>query len=552
MKRLGSVWQRDRRYASLRSGCVIVLAAIALLTMVFVLDWQLDLEGAARLSLLGISALTIVSIAYLIWWRKRRPYDPVTCALKVERVHPEFGGLLVSYVQFRNKGLADGDVSLSLVNAMLNQAEEKGRTISFQGMVRFGAMWKLYLAVILTGMVVAAAMINQPRFAQAFIARIFDPFSENRYPTRTILEETSGELVIQQGQSVLLRAVVSGEVPEAIAIRVIPQGGAEDVLRVGDGISTKQGNRVFEYQLDDVQRDFKYKIFAGDAASRTYQVRAVRGPLQQIEAIVTYPAYLEREPTTTPLPSFDAPMGSMIQWKLSVDRPMANGRMVLDDDKSVPVILSDGNRTGAVAATPKDSFTYGLEWTDDESGFVFVPSVRYPVRIVPDLAPKIFMKPGPTEEKASVWNVVDLDFTATDDHGLASARLVYTLSRSGRSTLNAKEMTKEIRVFPKTTLNTAETLKWRIKDSIPDLAAGDVVSYAVEVLDRQPAPGGPGVGRSETRIITVVTQEEYVTIANEKQRRLLAQIKNLLQEEVNADKQIQSLIEETAEGSPEK
>jgi hypothetical protein len=141
-----------------------------------------------------------------------------------------------------------------------------------------------------------------------------------------------------------------------------------------------------------------------------------------------------------------------------------------------------------------------------------------------------------------------VDFTATDDHGLASARIAYSVTRSGR---DATEKTTEIRQFHRTTKSASTKFKWRPIASIPDLAPGDVIRYTVEALDRRPAPGGPGVGRSETRTITVVTREEYLTLANEKRRLLLARIKNLRDEEIQADTQIQALLKELDEEIPE-
>ncbi len=543
-KRLAGVWKRGRRFALHRSGCVILLVAIALFTVVFLLDWRMALEGGARLALVGISVFFLALTGYLTWWRYRRPYDPVSCALEVERKHPEFGGLLVSYVQFHDKGIAHEGASPSLVAAMLRQAEEQSHTVSFQDVVRFRVIWKLYLTVMITCMAVVIAAAMRPGFAKAFVVRLLNPFSDKQYPTRTVLDETSGDLVIQQGRSVLLRAVVSGVVPEEMAIRFPQQGGAEELIRVAKGESAGSGSWVFAHEIKDAQRDFNYMVLAGDAVSRMFHVRVVHGPVQRIEAEVIYPAYLERSPAQVSMPGFEAPMGAKIQWNLHVDRPISKGRMILDDDKSVPISLANDYLSGSVLLTPKDSFTYGLEWTDKESGFVYGPSVRYPVRMVPDQAPKIIMKPAATEEKATVWKIVDLAFTATDDYGLASARLAYKVSRAKGDPVNANEITEEILIFPKVTTQTAENLKWRVRDSIPNLAPGDVVSYSVEVLDRQPAPGGPGVGRSETRMITVVTQEEYVTLSMEKRRRLLSRIKNLHDEEIDADKAIQSFLKD--------
>jgi hypothetical protein len=548
MDRLTGVWRRGRRFASLRGGCRLVLCAIALLAVVFVLDWQMDLAGEARLVLLGICVLILAGAGYLAWWRDLRPHDPVACALQVERDFPEFGGLLVSYVQFHDKGIVHEGASPTLVAAMLQQAEEQARKVPLGNVVRFGSIWKLYLLVIIVCTVVAAAAAWQPGFARAFVFRMLDPFAETRYPTRTVLEETSGDLVIRQGESVRLRAVVSGEIPDEVALRFIQPGGAEDVIGIGRGEAADGGgSAVFEHEIKEVHRDFEYAFLAGDAVSRTSRVRVVRPPDQEIRAEVVFPAYLERAPEMAQMPDFEAPAGSRIQWRITADRPVARGRMILDGDQAVPISLADDRLSGTVALTPEESFTYGIEWTDVETGLVFSPGVRHPVRMVPDQAPVIVMESSATGEKATIWKVADLAFTARDDHGLASARLVYKVSRAEGEPGDGGELSEEILVFPKACTETTENLKWRVGDSIPDLAPGDVISYAVEVLDRKPAPDGPGMGRSGQYQITIVSQEEYVRIAMEKRRRLLARIKSLHDEEIEADKAVRSLLKETPE-----
>lgn len=545
MKRLAGVWRRGRRLTSLRGCCLLLLSAIALMVVCFMLDWRMDLTGKYRLMLLGAAILMLGAAAYLTWWRHLHAYDPVTCALEMERAYPEFGGLLVSYVQFHDKGTVHEGASPTLVAAMLLQAEEQSRTVSFQDVIRFGSIWKCYLSGFIACFLVVGAAALYPGFAKAFVVRMLIPFSEQRYPTRTVVDETSGDLIVQHGRSAHLRAVVSGVLPDEVEIRFEHPGETTDTIRVGMGEPTDGGRRVFEHEIKEAFRSFDYTFLAGDGISRTSRVRVVRVPDQKIQAVVNYPAYIEMEPRKVEMLSFEALLGSTIDWSIDTNRPVAGGRMLLDDDQATAVSLADDKRSATVTLTPKDSFTYGFEWTDGDTGLVFDPEVRYSVRMVPDQVPTIVMGSAVAEEKATVWKAVDLAFTAKDDYGLASARLVYKVSRAEAGPQEGEEIKEEILVFPKAHVETAETLKWRVRDSIPDLAPGDVVSYAVEVLDRQPAPAGPGVGRSQTCVITIVSQEEYVKIAMEKRRRLLARIKNLHDEEIEADKAIQSFLKES-------
>lgn len=544
MRRLAQAWRRRRRFLGARGAGWLLLWAVALAAVDFLVDWRADLPGRWRVALLGASLLTLAAVAYASWWRKLRPYDPARVALEVERLYPQLHSLLVSYVQFQDGEAARSAASPALVGAMLSQAEERAAALPFGKVVRFRSLWRLWLYALGAALAAAAAVGLQPGFARVFAGRMLNPNSALRYPTRTIFEETSGNMVVQYGHPAVLRVLVSGELPEDALIRFEPEGEQADTLRVLPAEARTDGRREFRYCVEDLYRSFAYSFRAGDAASPPYRVQVVAAPHTEVAVTVTYPEYTGQKQRGLQMLSFEAPAGSRVDWKITSDRALAEARMLLESGATVPVALADAGRAGSVVLTPTNSFSYGFQWTDRDHHFVFAPEVRYSVRVVPDRPPLVALRSPVLEEKATVHKTVELAFTAKDDYGLASARLVYSIHHGPADPQGEPEKRQELVTFPEGSLEAAESSQWRVLEAIPGLKPGDTVHYAVEVLDKQPAPAGPGVARSETCQLTIVSQEEYVQLAMERRRRLLARIKSLHGEERDASDTVQGLLKE--------
>ena len=97
----------------------------------------------------------------------------------------------------------------------------------------------------------------------------------------------------------------------------------------------------------------------------------------------------------------------------------------------------------------------------------------------------------------------------------------------------AVEQTRDICVFKVPPKTAREGMRWQVAGSIPDLQTGDVVKYAVEVVDNR-VGSAPGVARSDARRLTIVSPEEFLRMAAEERQRLLGRLKVLHGEETKA------------------
>ena len=138
-------------------------------------------------------------------------------ALKVEDHFQNFESLLVSGVQLSASGPAPG-TSKALVKRTVQQANKLSEKINTEKVVslnRIGAPG-LFVCLLLVS-VSTFAVIDFPVFKTA-VARIYTPWIESEYPTRTQIDLKDGERIVKEGEAIRLVANILGEIPDGAQI----------------------------------------------------------------------------------------------------------------------------------------------------------------------------------------------------------------------------------------------------------------------------------------------------------------------------------------------
>ncbi|MCE9545960.1 MAG: DUF4175 domain-containing protein [Planctomycetia bacterium] len=544
---LRSAWHRQRRFVHLRGLCHVLIAGAVLLCLDFVLDWTLVLSGPGRIVLLCANAALLLFVGYWSWWRHLQPFNPVQVALKVERLYPELQSVLVSHVQLADESRDLGGASRGLVRAMSAQAIERARPLDFGRIVDFRSLRAIGVACLITLLVVIGGSVKEPQLLSVFLARMSNPGSRQHYPTRTSLELLSQDQAIAEGGAVSLAARVGGEMPAEAVLTIWPAEGDVETVRLApsnqQGKVTTAGTRDFVHPINEVYRSFTYAFRAGDAVSDKVTVSVVPPPRIAPRLTVTYPQYTHHDPTEADALNVEVLEGSDVQWQLQSDRPLSVAELIPEGGQSVAMTLSADGKTLGHKQVAGKSLSYSFRWTDREHGFVFAPATRYLVRVVPDRPPRVSLIAPTRDDKATVRKELNLVFSAKDDYGLSTARLVYAVDRrqsaSGDAPAEQFIPIATYRDQPRDV--TGAKFHWSVAESIPDLKPGEVVQYAVEVQDNR--PGSPGKTRSESRRLIIVTKEEYVRLFNEERNRLYSRIKELHGEETRAVDAVRDLKE---------
>ncbi|MEI6970115.1 MAG: DUF4175 family protein [bacterium] len=539
--RLARAWMRERLFFSVQGVLNLAMWLVVLLAADFVIDLELGLRGPARLLMLGGNAVIMAAVTYWTWLRWLKRYDPLRVALQVERLYPQLGSILVSYVQFSG-GKSDENVSPALVEAMKRQAISQSTPLDFGGIVRFRVLRRTAAAAGGAVVLAVIAGIGWPGHLNVFIARMSSPAVDTRYPTRTVIDSAagSGELVVQQGRTVLLRAVVGGVIPDQARLTIVPEQGRAETITVDKASGGDPATGEYLYRVEDVHRGFSYSFRAGDDSTPGYTVVVVPPPVVEPGVMLRYPDYCGRKPEELDTLSFELLEGATIRWTMKSDRPLAGAAIIREDGTPQSMSLSPDGYSASLELGATKSFSYGFQWTDRQNRFVYDPDIRYNVRVVPDMPPRVALLAPAKDEVSTTRKAVDILYEADDDYGIVSASVLYKVqSWSGDQKTEGDEKSVAVQIFDGPGREVRESFRWDLTRALPGLKAGDVVTYCLQVRDSR--LGSPGIGRSSARRLTIVSDADYIRMAGDRRRDLLDRIKDLYQQEGKAADTVQSL-----------
>ncbi len=514
--RVRAVWKRsqmlhftDGLLAFCRWGIVLFLVAL-------LLDWLIDLPSLLRVALL---AIIIGVTAYQAWqkgWCRVRRFSASRAALQIEEHHGGLESLLVTAIQFSESKVAPG-TSQSLQEVTCRRAEEAIADLETLKVVLFSGLRRpLIIALALALLIVGFSAFNGP-FLAAGIARIFPPWSAVAYPTRTQLEVDSQKIIVQEGTPAVIKAIVSGVIPD----------NAKLALRTGDGepriheLDITDGK--CEYTIKAAYRSFEYRITAGDAKSPWQEVEVISSPrIQQANVKLEYPAYTKRPTETVEALTVTVPEGTNVQWELTLDRAVKAATYTTTGGKPQSLDVSEDGFTVTMQAPATESRAYSFSWIEKDHGFSFTSPNHY-LQVAPDQAPRVELTSPKKHLYATLGRQLDLAFRGSDDHGLGNTHITYRV--------NKIEEQKVAFAAPDLSDGGEQKIDWDYRKALPDLAIGDTVSFVVELADLYPGENGPHIARSQARRITFLSEKNYLNQINRQKQRLLLKLRALYREE---------------------
>lgn len=524
--RLRRLWSGQNRRRALSGACWVFGTLGMLITVDFLLDWSLDLPGYIRLLLLAVNLMVLTWIA----WRKLRlsRFDIIDQALAVERTVSKLDGLLISSIQFNRPRPENLGVSSQLIGVVNRLARQKAQSLDWsKAAPRILIGSSLSFAAIAL-VLVSAIAIRDARFLEVLAVRMFNPASTLAYPTDTIIEIAEGDKVARAGHSVMLAAKTRGEIPDAGFLYVRFEGlDWETILLTGD-------EGVFEHVLQRVADDLEYYFRLGDARSSRHQVTVVRPPLiVDSRVMLQYPDYTNLSEKEVRTLNVEAPEGTRLQWRLSLDKPVTAAEMRLESgDTRKMTVSNDGKEVKMdFTATASQPYVIATHWPLEGKTYID-EGPRYYIRIVPDIDPQIGLL-SPTEDtKATLHKTIHISYLASDDYGLTDSVIVYSVNDGG-------ELQRELPTVAGKR-ETEETYAWSITQLLPGLKLGDIVTFAVEVTDGR--TGSPGKTRSISRRVQFVSDSEYVAYILSRQRKYLGHLRPLYKQQREAVKQLDEVI----------
>jgi hypothetical protein len=297
---------------------------------------------------------------------------------------------------------------------------------------------------------------------------------------------------------------------------------------------------------------------------------------------VAYPRYTCIGPRDFEDLNVDAPQGSVLQWQLDFDMPLAQAQWIkgevgsavdampqsapganalppttrqwhqatkptattmssgqLADNQAVLMNLSADGKSATVMVAADESLAYHFNWTDKEHGFEYADDITYRVGVTPDNPPEVELLKPSGDVRATIKKKLDIAFKATDDYGLVNGWFVYRINDGEEKKLPLEKLSGPSADKPALVAERQAT--WPVKEKIPELNEGDTLTFAIEVSDNYPGKDGPNLSRSRQCRMTIVSQAEYLQWVLEEEKRLVTEINGMQSEEKAASEQVDKI-----------
>lgn len=505
LDKLQSMIRRVRRLLFIRGLFATLAVALVCLLAIMAVDATITLFSTTSRWVLSLAGLALTLAA--AWWFLVRPLSRRYTLTKMARIlevrHPELQERISTAVEL----LASDDPdsirgSQELIQAVVDSAVDDVATVDPKTEFKPARSKKFILASAVCGGIIALLLAIWPQQAWTLLTRALAPFLDigNAYADTLVVEP--GDVRVAKGEPVTIQVSVKHKRLKRAEIRRQLPGGTESVERMALIAEEPDGTKRFSLTFPAVEADFDYRVRAGAALSRYFDVTAVEPPtVTKLEVKYDYPEYtgLPDAGGETDTGEIRAVAHTRVSVTATLNKPAWSAKLFVNETPSA-----------AEPAIAEDRVTWEFElrngmrgsWhldLSDEEGFKNRPS-SYPIEALPDKAP-IVQIVSPTQRDISLRPTerLPIDLSVVEDFGFGDVVLMATPD-------GAVEPTQLAQPSPATT-NRPGTYAARALLDLPalKLAPGQRrLAVQVRVRDNRPeGHDGPGVGLSEVIFVTI-------------------------------------------------
>jgi len=449
--RFHETWSRLRS-TEIRCGlCWTVTVAAAAIALLAAADYAAELSWSARAAGLAMAALLALVVAArgivgpVLWWSRPRT------AVEIERRFPQLGQRVRTVVQFegRSEAALGQEGALPMLLAALQQDTDDRTAPLDLGLLV--PRRKLMLAALAgagsVAILLLAASANL-ELGRAIGRALLDDSPYTR------LRVCPGDARLDQGSGLTVSVAVEGRVPQHVAVYCRPvrseaggEHGHEDVamppaeweereLTEEDKVSGSSAGFHRTTRFESVQEPIEYCAVAGRIDSPVYHI-SVRLPvaIRKFKADLVPPQYTAIKPSTVPGGDLDVVEGTQVRFRVELDRPVAEARLVLsdppgqhghDDVAMPPLPMEIQGSSLAVQLSFRDEKCYRIAARAADG--TSLAEKRYYVRLRKDQQPRVsFLEPDEALEVHPLAEVL-AKIRVEDDFGLARAGIVFSVN----------------------------------------------------------------------------------------------------------------------------
>lgn len=531
MARLRAVAAKVRLYVLVEGlawvvGFVLLAASIQLL-----IDYG---ARGVRWSMRAVMLGLIIGGSLVVLWRRvaaplRRRVSTSDVANLIERRYPQLSSILISAVRFSagETGPADSN-SPALVASVIRRAGPIVESLDFNAVVDSHRARRAGFFLLSALMLVTVAALAMPEVMGLWLTRNV-LLQEVEWPKRTrlVVDLDGEELVGARGDDLIVEAHAIGVQPREVRITFETESGKrgrEVMVTVG-----RQGSYRYRYTFRSAQEDFTFYLEGGDDRTDVFHARLLDRPhVTMTEMHVTPPAYTQLKPYTLGDGQRSAQVlpGANVEIRVETNKPVTMATLMAGRDVVAEAIHEEDRLI--VTVSPRETHTYHFALIDEVNLENRRP-VRFSLRVISDDSPRVRLKLVDVGDMITPQAILPIEVEFADTYGLATADLVYRVSREG-----AGDSLIELSGFRAGMKSFSTSVSWPV--SAEALAAGEMLTLLARASDFD-SVSGPNDAQSPETTLRVVTKEELLAELARREQEYRMDFERLVdsQEQVRGD-----------------
>lgn len=423
LRKLQAFSDRRRNLILIRGVCAGVAMLLATMMIVALVDWLFVLPDWLRWTL---SSVAYASVIFVEWRSCLRMLvhapGPRRLARMVEHAEPKLREDLISAVELgdpKSDAGFDSEQFRSLVQSDVAKRME-GMEIERLLPVNLVRRYLAIAAVILIALIAGFATTGM-QFG-TLLARALLPGANLARVSQfqiSIVSPDPAEKVVPHGETVPLVASITGGRVSRAVLEVFSETGGREVVEMTPLVGDQ-----FSATVQVGRESVRYRVRAGDAITRKYEISAVARPhVIAFQKTYLFPKYARIPEKTVSEENGEliALEGSEVELHLKTNQAIRSGELRLDQGKqqtAVPLTAdANGELVGRIPMSA--SGTYRVFLVGAQTGFENKFSPEYEIRAEPDLVPQVELELPKQDIIIPANEIVEIRGTASDDLPIA-------------------------------------------------------------------------------------------------------------------------------------
>lgn len=560
-QQLANIRRRARQTVLAHGFCWAAVVIVGSLLLAGFGDWALHFDDAGVRVILSLAILG--GAGWVVYRRLvvplQVPLGNLDVALRIEERYPGFKDSLASTVQFLESNADPGIGSPVLQRAVIQRTLAQIGGLDFHDVVETRETRRMALAaaaVCLVAMIVAGLNLSHTAIA---LQRLAFPFSAPAWPRNTNLRLLNADLrplEMKEGEPLriasgdrlrLYTENTTGRLPLRVVLEYKADGRIASETMRPTSLNDSEGKtrELAVGEIPAARKEVEFRAVGGDHLDMPwFRVLVIPPPvIEKIAVTLTPPRYLNRPVERLPdgVAHVQGYLGTRVDIEATANKPLKSAVLRIRDQQQQPAtVAADGKHVSASFVISEAGIhSYRFDLTD-EQGFEDPEPPRYEIRGIQDFDPEVRIELPAADMQITAEAEVPVRVLARDDLGLKDLRLQFKPDWSDAGTIPLFDGAGR-------PLQHSADFLWKIAELHP--AAGGRIVFHAEATDEfelEPAPGasvagGPHVGRSTSRTLTIVSAEEKSEELAQRQANLLNDLSRAFQLQKLASDQVGEL-----------